>query len=103
MWEHARIVPPLSRRRNPTVALIVGFLFGGVGLAIYFRSLLDGILAVTVFVVSTSQFAASGSLATCAIIGIWGYLRAHSSNARLDAAEARTDLRSNRQPSETSA
>jgi hypothetical protein len=86
-------IPTLSRDRSPTVALIVGFLFGAIGLGIYFRSFLDFVVSLAVCVLAASQIGASGLLVSGLIIGVWGYLRAHNSNGRRRAAAEAATVR----------
>ena len=79
-------MPPLRKRLNPTIALIVGFLLGGLGLGIYMRSVLDGLMVLVLAVVLASQLEAGGWLLGAAIAGGYGALRVHTSNERLPAA-----------------
>jgi hypothetical protein len=37
-------LPPLRRRKNPSLALVIGLVAGGLGLSIYFRSFIDLVL-----------------------------------------------------------
>jgi hypothetical protein len=84
-----RTLPALKSEKNPTVALIVGFLFGGVGLAIYFRKVIDffiPVFACIVLAVFHSQLRGQGELYVAAgavIAACYGYLRARSSNEML--------------------
>jgi hypothetical protein len=41
LWELFGRLPPLGRRRTAWVAALVGFLFGGFGIALYFRRQAD--------------------------------------------------------------
>jgi hypothetical protein len=78
-------MPVLRKPLNPTIALIVGFLLGGIGLGIYLRSVLDGFMVVIVTIVLASQLAAGGWLLGAALAAGYGALRVHSSNERLEA------------------
>ncbi len=85
-----RTLPVLKSEKNPTTALIIGFLAGGIGLAIYFRKLIDlfiPIFANILALVFWSQLrTTTGSLSIlvgAVIAGCYGYLRAKSSNEML--------------------
>jgi len=82
-------LPPTRMQRNPVMAGIVGFLFGGIGLGLYFKSVLDffvpvgfaiATVALTAVLSAPSGF---GYLGGCMIAARWGYYRARQSNARL--------------------
>ncbi len=77
-------LPPLHARKSPLLAGLIGFVTSGLGLVLYFRSLVDlivlGSLAVVIlWVLDDSEFFA-GML----IGALYGYLRVFSSNRRLD-------------------
>ncbi|MGI9097050.1 MAG: hypothetical protein ACR2H2_00880 [Solirubrobacteraceae bacterium] len=90
-----KYLPPLAAPKRPGLAAIIGVLFGGVGLAIYFRSLRDllPLEVVGTLVIVGSAIAGVPLLdvlsvaATPAAIfgGSYGYWRADSSNRRLTA------------------
>lgn len=74
-------MPPPRRKRSPAAAAIVGFLFGGIGLGLYFRSVLDFIIPVLCALASMALGAAAvsgrlGYLAGALIAARWGYYRA---------------------------
>jgi hypothetical protein len=76
-------IPPLERPTNPNLACAIGFLFGGVGLAIYFRSLVDLFvpIAITIAgVVAYSALGAFGWLVGAVVAALYGYYRALTSN-----------------------
>jgi hypothetical protein len=83
---------PLHEEHKPANAAIVGFLFGGIGLGLYFRSWIDFLapvgftVATAVVAAMTTQQAGLGYLSGCLIAARWGYYRARQSNARLAAA-----------------
>lgn len=83
----SRLMPPLKRRKNPSLAAIIGLLFGGIGLGIYFASLVDFIIpiAITVILVITVQTNGVGAIVGAIIAGVWGLVRAIASNAKLEA------------------
>jgi hypothetical protein len=83
---------PLRKEHKPANAAIIGFLFGGIGLGLYFKSVTDFLVPVGFAVataiaaaVTTSQ-AGLGVLSGALIAARWGYYRARQSNARLAAA-----------------
>jgi hypothetical protein len=88
-------LPHLAKPKSPGLAALVGVLTGGIGLAIYFRSLLDLLpveLVVTLVVVvalitGVGPLEASYVAAIAAVIvgGSYGFWRAQSSNRRLAA------------------
>jgi len=92
-------LPVLKSEKNPTLALILGFLLGGLGLAIYFRKVIDffiPIFVVIVLEVLHSQLQGQGTLyilVGAVITRTYGYLRAKSSNEAL--AEQHQALASN--------
>lgn len=82
-------LPTLSRDTNPTAAAVIGFIAGGVGLAIYFRSLRDLVVPMVVVVLAIvlgSSVAGAGVIGGAALAGAYGYLRAVDSNQRRAAA-----------------
>jgi hypothetical protein len=78
-------LPPLKRKCNPTWALVWGFLLGGIGLGIYFRSFLDFLLLVMVALVLFSTVGSGGWIVGAAFASLWGCMRAISSNSKLNA------------------
>jgi hypothetical protein len=81
------ILPPLRTAKSPGVACLIGFVFGGIGLAIYLRSLMDGILPI-VAVILFALFTGSelGMLGGAAFAGLYGLFRVLHSNAKLEEA-----------------
>ena len=78
-------LPPLKRKCNPSAAIVWGFLLGGIGLGIYFRSVLDFLLVIVVGLLLFSTIGTVGWVAGAAFAAIWGCLRAVSSNNKLVA------------------
>jgi hypothetical protein len=88
-------LPPLTRPKRPAVAAVIGVLTGGIGLAIYFRSLRDllpleilGMLVIVGATIAGVQLldALTVMAMPAAILGgSYGYWRAQSSNLRLTA------------------
>ncbi len=80
-------LPTLSKPKSPAVAAILGFLFGGVGLGLYFWSLLDFAICILVVVILAAVLhTPSTVLIGAAFAGIYGALRALDSNKRRDEA-----------------
>jgi hypothetical protein len=74
-------LPPPRKQRSPAGAAIVGFLFGGVGLALYFRTVVDFVIPVLFSLASVAIGAAISSrelgvVAGAFIAARWGYHRA---------------------------
>lgn len=86
-------LPPLRKERSPVKAAIIGLLFGGLGLGLYFKSVIDFLIPTLLYVASMAVWAASptgsivGFLGAATVAGRWGYYRARQSNARLAAAQ----------------
>jgi len=88
-------LPPLAKPKSPGLAAIIGVVFGGVGLAIYFRSLRDllPLEVVGFLVIVGSAIAGANPLDVLEVVGApaaifggsYGYWRADSSNRRLAA------------------
>lgn len=86
-------LPPLRARKNPWLALVLGFLLSGVALGIYFRSWIDLIVPTAIWLVlialdnaMPAVFGDAGFWVGALIGGLWGLLRAVNSNERLGAA-----------------
>ena len=85
----------LHAKKSENLSALLGFLFGGIGLGIYFRSFIDVLIPVVTLVVLTalSERAADvaatyGWLMGAIFSSLYGYLRARNSNERLDAEGA---------------
>jgi hypothetical protein len=79
----------LDRDTNPTLAAGIGLLAGGVGLAIYFRSVADLFAPMALFllaIVFNSSLAGAGVYGGVALAAVYGYLRANDSNERRAAS-----------------
>jgi hypothetical protein len=82
-------LPPFSQRRNPTIAAVMGFALGGIGLAIYLRSFIDFIVPLLLGVVMIHFVGDVGWLAGAALASAWGYARVTVSNQALDSTTPR--------------
>jgi len=84
-----RALPVLKKTKNPTTALVIGFLFGGIGLAIYFRKVIDffiPVFAIIVLEIFHAQLRGQGGLYVlggAVVAAAYGYMRATSSNQAL--------------------
>ena len=88
MEQVARVMnplPPLQSSKNPWLAFVLGFFFSGIGLGIYFRSLVDLIVPTVIWLVLIVTPGDAGFWIGAVIGGLWGLLRAVNSNERLGA------------------
>jgi hypothetical protein len=81
-------LPPVQSRKNPWLAFVLGFLLSGIGLGIYFRSLVDLSVPTVIWVVLIVTPGDAGFWLGAVIGGLWGLLRAVNSNERLGASRA---------------
>jgi hypothetical protein len=79
-------LPPLRRTTNANIACLVGLLTGGLGLAVYFRSVVDFAVPVAVAVAATLWLGDFGVLGGAVLAGIYGFARSTNSNERLAQA-----------------
>jgi hypothetical protein len=84
-----RHLPPLGADKNVGLATVIGILTGGIGLALYFRSLRDFVpvdLTAALVMVGALAFGANpfavAAIAGPVIGGLYGWWRAQSSNRR---------------------
>jgi hypothetical protein len=92
-------LPPLGRPKHPGLAALIGILTGGIGLAIYFRSVRDlfpvevaGGLIVVASLVAGKDPLLLASFVAPVVGGLYGFWRAQSSNRRLGASIVPDDL-----------
>ena len=94
LWELFGRLPPLGRRRAPWLAALVGFLFGGFGIALYFRRQADVLVGLVFLIPLVLATRGDGAETT---FGWWYWpfatraatycvLRVESANRRLEAA-----------------
>jgi hypothetical protein len=101
IWGLLDRLPVLERRGKPLLAAVLGFLFGGLGLALYLRRSVDVIVGIVLLVplsiagsqLDTGQQGADESLPAWiwifqALSALYSFLRVISSNRRLEAGEA---------------
>jgi hypothetical protein len=85
------MLDPVSRDTHPNLACVIGFLFGGLGLAIYFRTAVDFLIPVAITVAGLAAYSALGAfgiLTGAVVAALYGYLRASTSNAMRAALQA---------------
>ncbi|MGC1199352.1 MAG: hypothetical protein WA882_20835 [Geitlerinemataceae cyanobacterium] len=76
-------LPPLKERKDSNIAAILGFLFGGIGIGLYFKSAVDFLVPCFIWLVLTAVLPGIGTLAGAVICGLWGYFRVENSNGKL--------------------
>ena len=79
---------PLNNIKNPILAAACGFLFGGIGLGLYLRSLKDFLIPFALLFAIVILGIPTGEALLVAVPFIWaayGYYRVKSSNERLGA------------------
>jgi hypothetical protein len=79
-------LPPLRRKKNPVLALVIGFVTGGVGLGLYFRSLVDVVIPIVLALsvaFYSEQALAMGWMLGPGVAAAYGYARVQDSNARI--------------------
>lgn len=79
-------LPPLRRRKNPSLALLIGLVAGGLGLSLYFRSFVDLVLPVAIAITAALMLGDAGVLGGAIVAGLYGFARAHDSNTRREGA-----------------
>ena len=77
-------LPPV-RKRDPNVAVIVGLLFGGVGLAVYLKSIVDLVIPIVIAGAFVAALGDPGWFVGAALSAAYGYFRVLSSNTRLQS------------------
>ena len=76
---------PLRGPKNTNLACAIGFLFGGVGLAIYFRSVVDLFVPIAITIAGVVAYSALGGFGWfvgAVIAALYGDYRAQTSNQR---------------------
>lgn len=74
---------PLKSEKDPTIACMVGFFFGSLGLGIYFQSFIDFVMPLFLSIVAMLMIGEIGLFAVWILTAIYGYYRVVSSNAKL--------------------
>lgn len=79
-------MPPLKSRKNPALAALAGLSLGGIGLGLYFGTIVDFLVPVCIWIAMAIIALPTGEmlLITAPVFcAIFGWKRANSSNARL--------------------
>lgn len=72
-------VSPIKDKKNPLIAGLIGFAFGGIGLGLYFRSFKDFLYPILVMLLLSFLFPGVGTVAGIALTTLWGIIRAEGS------------------------
>ena len=80
---HFANVLPVFLCFDENLALVIGFLAGSIGLAIYLRSLIDLVLPLGLSLVLVKTLGDVGVLGGAVLSALWGYFMVRSSNKRL--------------------
>jgi len=80
-----QLPPPPANRRSPGIASVIGFLFGGIGLAIYFKNVVDLFFPVAVAIVAAVSLGEGGWLIGAIVAALYGFYRAHLANSSAPA------------------
>lgn len=75
-------LPPLKSKKDPIVAFFLGFCCGGIGLGLYFGSLVDCIIPLVIFLILSITIPIGGVVAGALIASVYGVLRVLDSNSR---------------------
>jgi hypothetical protein len=70
-----RKMPPPPAGRTPGMACVIGFLFGGLGLAIYLKNIADLVFPVTIAIVLTISIGNVGMIGGALFAALYGYFR----------------------------
>lgn len=80
-------LPPLNKEKNPNLAAIIGFFFGGIGLLVYGFSFTDMLIGISITILVWLSFQGIdpllGYFGGMIVAGLYGYFRALSSNRNL--------------------
>jgi hypothetical protein len=91
IWTAMAKLPPLKRRTHPILGLLIGGAFGGVGLVVYFRTLADTVVLVSLvatFFVLGLTLIDFGWQVGASVAAFYGFIRSESSNRRLATSHA---------------
>lgn len=76
----------LPERKNPLIAALVGFFFGAIGVAVYFRSVRDFVVCVVSLIGFTFAIPVGGAPIGWLFAAGYGFFRAVTSNQELERA-----------------
>ncbi|MEI2777483.1 MAG: hypothetical protein V9G19_16195 [Tetrasphaera sp.] len=80
----SKLPPPHGKSAG--LAAVIGFLAGGIGLAIYFRNIIDLLLPLGIAIVAVAILGDPGWLAGAVLSAIYGFYRVVEAEGRSDAA-----------------
>jgi hypothetical protein len=72
-------LPPIREKKNPLVAGVLGFLFGGIGLGLYFGSWKDFLYPILTLLGLAIVLPGIGIVVGVLLTTIWGIVRAANS------------------------
>jgi hypothetical protein len=75
-------MPALPETKNPVIAGVLGFVFGAIGVGLYFRSWSDFFVCLVAFVVLTVAIPGLGAIPGWWFAAGYGVFRAISSNQK---------------------
>lgn len=70
-----RKLPPPPAGRTPGMACVIGFLFGGLGLAIYLKNVVDLVFPVAIAIVLAILIGDVGMIGGALFAALYGYFR----------------------------
>ena len=76
LWED---LPPIREKKHPLLAGIIGFMFGGIGLGLYFQSWKDFLYPVLAWVALAIVIPGLGLILAAIFSATWGAARAANS------------------------
>ena len=76
-------LPTLKARKSPNLSAVLGLLFGGIGLGIYFRSFIDFLLPIVISIIFVAVFTDVGLVGGALFAAVYGYFRALISNEKI--------------------
>jgi hypothetical protein len=79
-------LPPARTTKKAWLAFVLGFLFSGIALGIYFRNWVDLVVPTVIWLALIATPGDTGFWAGAVIGGLWGLLRAINTNERLSAS-----------------
>jgi hypothetical protein len=87
-FKQSKDMPPVPKGKNPLIGFAMGFLLGPAGVAIYLRSVGDGLLTLAMVLLGTFFTAGFAAPIAWALCGCWCYVRIRNSNNQNPAPPA---------------
>ena len=76
-----RTLPPPAKQRNENIACLIGFLFGGIGLAFYLRTVIDFVFPFSIAIALVVVYPGPPAwLAGAIVAALYGYFRVKFAN-----------------------